>query len=82
MSYEPSKQFKNFLEQLSERGASRVCPVCGREEWVGMGGGAPDAIALLSQTAGAGEPNAYPVFGLYCDNCGFIRLHHTREFQT
>jgi hypothetical protein len=76
MSDEPSDEYKAIQARLKQRGATARCPFCRHEEWIGMGIGRPDTLTLLSDTNEEGEPNAYPVFGMYCNKCGFVRLHH------
>ena len=82
MSGQPNEAWREIIQRLGERGANQPCPSCQRDEWIGMGrGGVTDTIALLSDQTGPDEPNTYPVVGLFCANCGFIRLHHRSVFE-
>jgi hypothetical protein len=82
-AYEPSEGYLRLQARLQERGVETYsCEVCGSVEWIGLGLGGPDTLALQSSEAvPEGESDAYPVYGFYCNNCGLVRLHHRSVFE-
>jgi hypothetical protein len=67
------KALRNFLHS---RRSDAPCPFCGENEWEGLKGD-PDVglpIRTPAPPEGSGIPNV-PATLLFCENCGFIRLH-------
>ena len=61
---------------LHAKGATVKCPICGANEWIGMGTkGEAEQMVLVSRLNPARGLEGFEVLGLYCDNCGFVRLH-------
>ena len=61
---------RDLFDFLASRGASKACPVCGREDWDGW-----DQRAALPRTLDGQDYTAVEVVPLLCRNCGFMRLH-------
>jgi hypothetical protein len=70
---------------LDARGAKPDCPMCDQNQWLSMSlSGEMETLVLhtglrASDTGGsAGRvdlDSGFAVVGLYCSNCGFLRLH-------
>lgn len=58
---------------LAARGANANCPSCGHDEWTQA------TELILLQSFGGDEGivigKGYPATALFCDNCGYIRMH-------
>ena len=75
---------EDLVRVLDERGARLECPVCDRNEWLSMSlSGEMETLVLLTGLRSvSGEIAAtvnlnwgFPVVGVYCSNCGYVRLH-------
>lgn len=71
---------REVIAALDDAGATVECLSCRANAWMSMGlGGESDRLYLLTNAKG-GEPggtaSGYPMYGLYCSRCGFVRLHH------
>jgi|GEM_PF-3691363 len=68
-----------FIEQLHADGSKPACPMCGANNWLGLGEATDMNVLALLALSGAGriEPGAgmYRVVGLACAKCRFVRLH-------
>jgi hypothetical protein len=71
---------QEVIGALDAKGANVECLSCGANEWIAMGeGGESDRLFLITTARGdepEGTASAYPMHGLYCDRCGYVRLHH------
>ena len=73
-----------LIEAFIARGARQDCPVFDGREWLSMSlSGEMETLVLLTglrtesgEVVGTVDLDwGFPVVGLYCANCGFVRLH-------
>ncbi len=68
-----------FDQLMSERVRQSACPCCDGEEWTLMavsdGPAPPISITLPGGEGYMFKPTGWPVVGLSCDHCGYVRLH-------
>jgi hypothetical protein len=62
---------------LEAKGADTECPVCGALDWT-----TASALGVVPVSEGT-EPliqtdKGIPVVSMFCDNCGFVRLHNAK----
>jgi hypothetical protein len=64
------------------------CPMCGGDRWVGLGGEfgeliVPRPLALfeIDEDGKASTDTGYPVVGMACTTCGFVRLHSMDDLR-
>lgn len=61
-----------FTSYLTEKGARRACPSCGKDDW----SLAPDVVSIPAYNpAGQTPDGVYPAILLFCNNCAFCRFH-------
>jgi hypothetical protein len=69
--------YNAVVQALNEREARGDCPICGEDDWHGLGPQNPEPVILASlQPGGTVEAGTgFGTVGIACGNCGFIRLH-------
>ncbi len=75
-----SVNMDDFIRFLEEKTEGSKCPACWSDTWV-LIGSADNEMAFRHVTPlrdGPRTSTTFSEFGIYCDNCGFVRQHLAR----
>lgn len=73
---------REIANELTNRGASIECPVCGQGDLEVIGESNYALTAVSERGPGIDPYHALLVAALVCANCGHVRLHATRALES
>ncbi|HCF7312658.1 TPA: hypothetical protein NIJ62_003520 [Pseudomonas aeruginosa] len=77
-----SVSMEDFIRFLEAKTGESDCPACKGETWTVIGVDKTDiSYRLVTSLRDGSGPVTLSTFGVYCNNCGYIRQHLSRKVK-